>query len=752
MLSKTTLTTTTTTTEPPQISLLTTTPPAPSSLITTTTTTAITLPTETTTITPTTTTGPSKPIRGSPQSLTAADASSNESNTNSWPSFWSKKQWNYFCEENTWLIAKNKSIGCSVCAWVQCLGPNKCGHGLKNQLSEEWINASVHAYGSDKSKQQKSLRKKIYIHRDSIGHVEAKKVKAKADECLLMTSVINQQQEEFASTCNVFRTAYYLATNDRPYLDHAELIELQRMNGVDVGRVLHSNVVAADIIDHISSTMKQRIIDSIISNSTPISVSIDESTTVSSKSCLIIYLRCCPLPGGEPVNLFLDLVELANADAVGICAALMKSLSAHGFSDEILAKCWLGLASDGASVMLGRKGGVAALLKERFPSIIGWHCFNHRLELSVHDAVKSCTEINAFKIFMEKLYSLYSMSPKNRRYLETCASDLNVELLKIGKILDVRWVSSSFRTVKAVFLSYSALFEHFSRASVDYAFDSKERAQYSGLASKLQNTVFLTNLALMHDALEELADLSESLQTESITLPKALRLLERQIEVFCARKVTDCGKYKDIFEAAKLGRFRNVSLLPGSARDKKIDKAQFYQALVDSLISRLFSESDKPVSECVSNLIPSSWPSELSPEYGEESLKEACTKFLIPYSPELKQSYRDYKDSKGNNVTYPMKCLLSAIATLPISTAECERGFSRMNIICCPLRNSLKVQHISSLIFMSNVAPPLSKFVPAPYVYSWLANGRRDANCSQGMESKSRGGRPSAKESLWALL
>lgn len=49
---------------------------------------------------------------------------------------------------------------------------------------------------------------------------------------------------------------------------------------------------------------------------------------------------------------------------------------------------------------------------------IGWHCFNHRLELSVHDAVKACTELNHFKIFMQKLYTVYSAFPKNRRGLE----------------------------------------------------------------------------------------------------------------------------------------------------------------------------------------------------------------------------------------------------------------------------------------------------------------------------------------------
>jgi len=48
------------------------------------------------------------------------------------------------------------------------------------------------------------------------------------------------------------------------------------------------------------------------------------------------------------------------------------------------------------SVMLGCKGGVLAKLQETSPNIIGWHCVNHQLELSVYDVVKCMTDINHF--------------------------------------------------------------------------------------------------------------------------------------------------------------------------------------------------------------------------------------------------------------------------------------------------------------------------------------------------------------------
>jgi hypothetical protein len=85
--------------------------------------------------------------------------------------------------------------------------------------------------------------------------------------------------------------------------------------------------------------------------------------------------------------------------------------------------------------MLGSKAGVATKLKHRFPMLTSWHCVNHRLELSVHDAVKACTEINHFKIFLDSLFATYSMSPKCQRELEECAKEVHGEINRIGREL-----------------------------------------------------------------------------------------------------------------------------------------------------------------------------------------------------------------------------------------------------------------------------------------------------------------------------
>ena len=105
------------------------------------------------------------------------------------------------------------------------------------------------------------------------------------------------------------------------------------------------------------------------------------------------------------------------------------------------------------------------------------------------------------------------------------------------------------------------------------------------------------------------------------------------------------------------------------------------------------------MTEYATVLFPSNWPTDLPAEYGVKELKQACSTFLVPYCGKLKQEYRDYKDCNGIDFAGAkpnLKKIICAMHILPNSTAECERGLSRMNIICTRLRTALTIEHISS--------------------------------------------------------
>ncbi|KAG5857213.1 hypothetical protein ANANG_G00016810 [Anguilla anguilla] len=301
-------------------------------------------------------------------------------------------------------------------------------------------------------------------------------------------------------TSSVFRTAYYLAKKNRPFTDHEALIELQQLNGVKMGQILHSRFSANQIVEHIAKEMQSSIVNSIVSSSSKLALLIDEASTLSRKTTMIVNIKTSVL-GEPPEFIFLDLVELQDQTAEGIVDALMNCLTKAGFTEEWLKENWVSFVSDGASVMVGKHSGVSTKLKIRFPKLLSWHCMNHRLELAVSDAIDNVTSINHFRTFVEKFHNIYSKSNKNQRELFESAAEVGTQVLKIGRILDVRWVASSFRTVRAVWTSFTALVRHFEKASNDEHRTSTERQTYRGL----QSPEFLCDLGLMCDTLHELS-------------------------------------------------------------------------------------------------------------------------------------------------------------------------------------------------------------------------------------------------------
>ena len=151
-----------------------------------------------------------------------------QSSSSRLPTCWTTEQWQKFKFDNDWLFLHDSHLGCLVCKSVSCLGPNRQLPGMKTKLSHEWVNGCVGPNGQGKHARQRSLRKKIFEHNKSAGHQEAQKAATEKRSENLKAAVLHQQTEQYESTCNVFRTAYYLAQRDRSYTDHSQLVRVVR--------------------------------------------------------------------------------------------------------------------------------------------------------------------------------------------------------------------------------------------------------------------------------------------------------------------------------------------------------------------------------------------------------------------------------------------------------------------------------------------------------------------------------------------
>ena len=79
---------------------------------------------------------------------------------------------------------------------------------------------------------------------------------------------------------------------------------------------------------------------------------------------------------------FLQICELIDGKAETIVSKVCQVCDELQLDLQKLC----GLGSDGASVMLGVRGGVSTLLKEQTPFLVANHCIAHRLALACGQA------------------------------------------------------------------------------------------------------------------------------------------------------------------------------------------------------------------------------------------------------------------------------------------------------------------------------------------------------------------------------
>jgi hypothetical protein len=152
-------------------------------------------------------------------------------------------------------------------------------------------------------------------------------------------------------------------------------------------------------------------------------------------------------------------------------------------------------------------------------------------------------------------------------------------------------------------------------------------------------------------------------------------------------------------------------------------------------------------------LDPGTWCAEIVSPWtdGELKLMQLCTRLRVNYS-NAQDGFRDFIDNGGVRLTHGLEELNTAIKTIPVSSADAERGFSTMNIICSPLRSRLLVSLLANLIFVSLVGPPLKEFEPLPYVKRWLVSGHRAACDNQSKKSKPQDNDDFRYEHMWSVF
>ena len=249
--------------------------------------------------------------------------------------------------------------------------------------------------------------------------------------------------------------------------------------------------------------ISQDIIES-LQASTFFSLCIDETIDVAITKQLIFYGRY--LVEGEVKTSFLQISEIPDSTAHTIVSKVRQICNEFQLNLQNLC----GLGSDGASVMLGVRGGVSTLLKEQTPFLVANHCIAHRLALACGQAANEIPYLKKFKDILDQLYRFYDNSAVRTAGLRAIQEVVNDPHLKLTQAKDVKWLSRE----KAV----TNLRKCFASVITSLEREAEERncAQAAGLLAFIKKYKFVAALYMLSDILLPLANLSRSFQRKEV--------------------------------------------------------------------------------------------------------------------------------------------------------------------------------------------------------------------------------------------
>ena len=214
----------------------------------------------------------------------------------------------------------------------------------------------------------------------------------------------------------MFCSLYWLAKKEMPSSKITSLLTLFEKVGVKEMKYFEtrSEPILRKMLLLVARTIIQDLVNN-IKKSNFYALLTDEVTDISNICQLVSVVKFFDVDKGKADTAFLDCSDLLeysidaspNADAIVTC--LTKKMQELAVEIGNLKA----FVSDGASVMTGAEGGVAAKLRKDFAStMINIHCICHRFALAFADTRDDYKFINSFEENLIKLWIFFRNSSK----------------------------------------------------------------------------------------------------------------------------------------------------------------------------------------------------------------------------------------------------------------------------------------------------------------------------------------------------
>ena len=432
------------------------------------------------------------------------------------------------------------------------------------------------------------------------------------------------------------------------------------------------------------------------------------------------------------------LAESTSANAATMLAVLEQRFQQLGIEVSKIAS----IASDGASVMMGKTGGLAAKLRDKHcPTLLNIHCVCHRLALACTHSVADIAQVERVETNLRQLWKYFYNSPKRLSvYTKVQEKQKQIHLStdgrkKVTKRLQKAcktWWLSFHKAAKAAHEDLDSILLCLSEMADDATAD--------GLLKKLKSPDWIAALYILTDVLPVLSLLSRTFQQGSINFSQIQPSIE--ITVASLEAIPEQNKALSRLKSdfGEGGRFHFLSS-DISVTERVLERASTMQAkYVTKLVENIHNRFDSDAMSVVSAFKifnPMDLPSKESEKWADYGLAEVKTlaQHFFPPNKMFDQVTAEFRllkyhmqtfVSNAKNASSTEICLSTLLGnsaytklmpaivqiaevalSMPVSNAWPERGASTVKQIKTRLRGSLENRMLNSLMHISINGPDL---------------------------------------------
>lgn len=557
----------------------------------------------------------------------------------------------------------------------------------------------------------------------------------------------------------LMNTAFFVGKEELAFRKFGSLCDLQEKNGVKMESMYRNEKMCSQFIASIADVEKEKTKRE-VRETRFLSLLSDGSTDAGIIEQETVFVRYVDKQG-QPWTKFVDIVRLESATAAGVCNAITTGLETIDIDEETLKKKLVGCNFDGASVMMGKKSGVAVQIQKKVQQpVVILHCVAHNLELAVLDAVKTIPYLETFDETIRQVFKFYYYSPKKRREVNAVSEILDENPANFSSnIKKTRWLSSRHRALAAMEKNLAVTVTHLEQVSSGKGEDA---AKAKGILKQITTGKFARFLYFMLDVTAVLKELSESFQRADLFITDVARKLDTAISNLELLKndkpPTELSKFQTKFkssydEGKKIllngkNNSQEVSLKDNSqSTDLRKLFSRFLTDTINYLEKRFASLSSPPLSD-FTVFDYRNFPVQRGERasYGNEEVQRLVDYFAPLLSQEEKDgAVKEWQELKSflatqralkpndvyasllarnqndlNNVLVLVKLMI----TISPTTATCERSFSAMNRLKTMLKTRMQQETLCNLLRVKDQGTVLKEFDPDSAIEQWLLKAK----------------------------